>query len=118
LAAELTFTPKSSQEIASEVDCYLKKRRFQTRGRSCGCVFKNSGEISAGKLIDEAGLKGLSIGGATVSRDHANFIINSGTRSSDVYKLIKEVKRIVLEKTGILLVEEVVYIGDFNDTFS
>ncbi|MDE5943529.1 MAG: UDP-N-acetylmuramate dehydrogenase, partial [Clostridia bacterium] len=117
LAAELNFTPKSSDEIAADTEYYLKKRRIQPIGKSCGCVFKNSGDLSAGKLIDEAGLKGLSIGGATVSRDHANFIINTGTSSSDVYKLIQEVKRRVLEKTGILLEEEVVYIGDFNDTF-
>ena len=71
--------------------------------------------MSAGKLIDSVGLKGLKIGGAEVSRDHANFIINNGGSASDVYALIKSVKKTVYDKTGISLEEEVIYIGDFND---
>ncbi len=117
LAAEFNFIPKSQKDIETDSAYYLEKRRKHPKGKSCGCVFKNVGGISAGKLIDETGLKGLTIGGAAVSRDHANFILNTGTRSADVYALIKEVKRRVLDKTGILLEEEVVYIGDFNDSF-
>lgn len=118
LSTEFNFTTKTTEKVASEIEYYLEKRRMQPKGKSCGCVFKNYDGISAGKLIDDAGLKGLSIGGAVVSCEHANFIINTGTCSSDVYALIKEVKRRVYEKTGILLEEEVVYIGDFNDSFS
>ncbi len=117
LAVEFKVEQKSAEQIDADIEFYLNKRRIQPKGKSCGCVFKNAGEISAGKLIDEVGLKGLTIGGATVSCEHANFIINTGTRSSDVYALIQEVKRRVFEKTGILLEEEVVYIGDFNDSF-
>ncbi|MDE6105420.1 MAG: UDP-N-acetylmuramate dehydrogenase, partial [Clostridia bacterium] len=117
LGAELKFTLQSATEIKEKINEYLERRRFHPKGRSCGCVFKNVNGISAGKLIDEAGLKGLSIGGATVSREHANFIINRGGKAEDVYLLIKEVKRRVFERTGIRLEDEVVYIGEFNDTF-
>ncbi|MDE7452912.1 MAG: UDP-N-acetylmuramate dehydrogenase [Clostridia bacterium] len=117
LAAEFSLAPKSAEDIEWDIEYYLSKRRMQPKGKSCGCVFKNTSEVSAGKLIDDLGLKGLSRGSAAVSSEHANFILNSGTCSSDVYALIKEVKSKVLEKTGILLEEEVVYIGDFNDSF-
>ena len=55
----------------------------------------------------------MSVGNAKVSSEHANFIINHGENSADVYALVKEVKRRVFERTGIVLEEEVVYIGDF-----
>ncbi len=117
LGAELRFTPKSSKEIENSISEILDMRRAQPKGKSCGCVFKNYGGVSAGKIIQDAGLKGYNLGGATVSADHANFIINNGGSSSDVYKLISEVKKKVLERMGIGLEEEVVYIGEFNDTF-
>lgn len=118
LGAEFSFEPKSSEDIQCDIDTFLKRRSFHPKGKSCGCVFKNTGVVSVGKLIDEIGLKGLSIGGAIVSQEHANFIINRGGSSADVYRLIREVKQRVFEKTGILLEDEVVYIGEFNDTFS
>ncbi|MDE5722488.1 MAG: UDP-N-acetylmuramate dehydrogenase [Clostridia bacterium] len=117
LGAELRFTPQSDTVIKQKISEYLERRRFHPKGRSCGCIFKNVNGISAGKLIDDSGLKGFSIGGATVSCEHANFIISRGGSSSDVYLLINEVKRRVLEHTGIRLEEEVIYIGEFNDTF-
>ncbi|MDE7182661.1 MAG: UDP-N-acetylmuramate dehydrogenase [Clostridia bacterium] len=117
LGAELKFTPQNGDEIKEKISGYLERRKFHPKGRSCGCVFKNVNGISAGKLIDETGLKGLSIGGAMVSCEHANFIINHGGKAADVYLLIKEVKRRVFERTGIRLEDEVVYIGEFNDTF-
>lgn len=118
LGFTLKLDRSDSETVRENISNYLKKRANQPKGKSCGCVFKNIGEISAGKIIDEAGLKGLTIGGAQVSLQHANFIINSGKNSSDVYALIHEVKRRVLENTGISLDEEVVYIGDFNDSDS
>ena len=118
LGAELTFEPNDGEKVKKDIDDILAARGSQPKGKSCGCVFKNYGEISAGKIIDEAGLKGLSNAGAKVSEVHANFIINCGNKSADVYKLIKEVKRRVYEGLGVCLEEEVVYIGDFNDTFS
>ncbi|MDE6597281.1 MAG: UDP-N-acetylmuramate dehydrogenase [Clostridia bacterium] len=116
IGAELIFEPKTGDRVKKDIDLILTARGSQPKGKSCGCVFKNYGEISAGKIIDEAGLKGLSNGGAKVSEEHANFIINCGNKSADVYKLIKEVKRRVYDSFGVCLEEEVVYIGDFNDT--
>ncbi len=116
LGAELSFERKDGEKVSRSVLSNMQARRQQPKGKSCGCVFKNYNGKSAGKIIDGCGLKGLSVKGASVSCRHANFIVNTGTSSSDVYKLIKKVKQIVYERKGILLEEEVVYIGDFNDT--
>ena len=65
--------------------------------------------ISAGKLIDDAGLKGLSVGGASVSEHHANFITTEpDATSNDVMRLIHEIKNRVLQQANIILQEEVV----------
>ncbi len=103
------------EAVKENITKYLLKRRNQPAGKSCGCVFKNPPNQSAGRLIDKAGLKGSKIGGAEVSLKHANFIINRGGTSADVYRLIQFVKRRVFECCGILLEEEVIYIGEFND---
>ncbi len=113
LSVELKITQKSSEEIIDDIKRRVRQRGSLPTGASCGCVFKNPNNTSAGKLIDEAGLKGLKLGGAAVSERHANFIINYGNRASDVRKLIEEVRRKVFERTGIFLEEEVIYIGDF-----
>ena len=79
---------------------------------SAGCIFKNPDGHSAGRLIDEAGLKGLAIGDAQVSDKHANFIINNGNaKGQDVLELIKKIKLTVFEKIGVKLEEEVKIIG-------
>ena len=62
-------------------------------------------------------MKGFASGGAIVSEKHANFILNLSATATDVYKLIKYVKQRVFDDTGVCLEEEVVYIGEFNDTF-
>jgi len=82
---------------------------------SAGSVFKNPPGSFAGKIIEELGLKGLSIGGAQVSRRHANFIVNTGNASArDVYDLMKKIKSAVKEKAGILLEPEIKTAGSFN----
>ncbi len=116
LSVLLKYKNAEPQKICDNISQALIKRRSQPKGKSCGCVFKNPDGYSAGKLIDEAGLKGATIGCAEVSMQHANFIINNGANSDDVYSLIQFVKDKVYEKTHILLEEEVVYIGEFNDT--
>ena len=113
LGVELKVYPQNGEIVRNKISSYLENRRSHPKGASCGCVFKNSSKISAGKLIDDCGLKGLRCGGAYVSENHANFLINDGGRAFDVYNLIAEVKKRVFEKTGIMLEEEVVYIGDF-----
>jgi UDP-N-acetylmuramate dehydrogenase len=75
---------------------------------SAGCAFRNPKGDAAGRLIEQAGLKGLSVGGAAVSSKHGNFIINqNGATSEDVIALIELVKERVKERTGFLLEEEV-----------
>ena len=74
--------------------------------------FENDSAISAGFLIDEAGLKGKKIGGAQISRKHANFFINSGgATAEDVVMLVAVAKEYVHRKFGILLEEEIQYVG-------
>lgn len=113
LGVELRVYPQSGEKVRENISLYLNRRKFHPKGASCGCVFKNVGEISAGKLIEQSGLKGLSCGNAYVSCEHANFLINNGGNSADVHSLIKTVKQKVFERTGIMLEEEVIYIGDF-----
>ena len=93
--------------ILSETECYRARRAHLPKGRSMGCVFVNPDGMSAGKLIDECGLKGLRVGGAYISELHANFIINDGGTSTEVARLIEIIKQKVLEKRGILLREEI-----------
>ena len=74
---------------------------------SCGSVFRNPELAPAGKLIDDAGLKGYSIGGASVSNKHANFIINSNNATySDIIKLIKYIKKTIKKVYNVDLVLE------------
>jgi UDP-N-acetylmuramate dehydrogenase len=75
---------------------------------SAGCAFTNPPGQSAGKLIDLAGCKGMSVGGAQVSEQHGNFIVNKGAATcSDVLKLMGKVKKRVFELHGIQLIPEV-----------
>ncbi len=79
---------------------------------------KQAGVVPAGFLIELCGLKGLQIGKAKVSEKHANFICNlGGASASDVRNLAKRIKGAVLEKFGVLLEEEVLYLGDWGDDF-
>jgi UDP-N-acetylmuramate dehydrogenase len=79
---------------------------------NCGSVFRNPGDNHAGRLIEQCGLKGKTLGGAQVSHKHANFIINeSNATAADIENLIAEVKATVLEKTGVGLIPEVCIIG-------
>ncbi len=82
---------------------------------SAGSVFRNPPGDSAGRLIDEAGLKGTRIGGATVSEKHANFIVNDQKGSaSDVRRLAEQVRTAVLARHGIALEFEIEFVGDWS----
>ena len=83
---------------------------------SAGSVFRNPSGESAGRIIDELGLKGLRIGGAVASEKHANFIVNDqhGT-AADVRRLAEQVQATVRRERGIELVFEVVFAGDWSD---
>ncbi|MBD3368232.1 MAG: UDP-N-acetylmuramate dehydrogenase [Candidatus Eisenbacteria bacterium] len=90
-----------------------RKWRTQPSGmRSAGCIFRNPPDDAAGRLIDEAGLKGLRVGGAVVSDLHANYIVNDrGASAADVEELIETVRRLVGERAGVSLELEVGVIG-------
>jgi UDP-N-acetylenolpyruvoylglucosamine reductase len=101
-------------EIEQRMAEYSRKRwSSQPAALSAGCMFKNAITISAGRLIDEVGLKGTRIGGAVVAREHGNFIINDGKATArEVLDLICLVKEKVKEKRGIELHTEVEVIGE------
>lgn len=81
--------------------------------RSAGSVFKNPKGMPAGRIIDEAGLKGLTLGGARVSEMHGNFIVNLGSATAkDIIGLIEIVRDSIRTKTGIDLEPEVKIIGE------
>jgi UDP-N-acetylmuramate dehydrogenase len=92
------------------------RRRTQPLAEpNCGSVFKNPPGGHAARLIDEAGGKGLTVGGASVSRKHANFIVTAeGARASDVLTLIREVQELVATRSGVRLETEVHLIGDLD----
>ena len=80
---------------------------------SCGSAFKNDPErkIVAGKLIDECGFKGFSVGGAQIAPWHANFIINpeQKARSADILELVGIVQEAVLKKQGVFPEPEIIF---------
>ena len=81
--------------------------------RNAGSIFKNPKGMPAGRIIDEAGLKGARIGGAQVSEMHGNFIVNLGSATArDIIGLIEHVQQKVLETKGIALEPEVKIIGE------
>ena len=105
--------PVAVRQQVKEIFAY-KKSTQPLADHSAGCTFKNpidpetEKRVPAGKLIDEAGLKGLRIGGAEVSRHHANFIITEpGATGSDVLQLLEQVRTRVYEHAGIELQTEV-----------
>jgi UDP-N-acetylmuramate dehydrogenase len=103
------------QEIKSKIDDIQQQRQSTqpVKTRTGGSTFKNPDHISAWKLIDEAGCRGLKIGGAQVSEMHCNFIINNGDATAlDLENLIKEIKTRVYAKSNVMLEEEIKIIGD------
>lgn len=100
---------KSERDQRAIYEHYLQRRKEkQPQGYCCGSVFKNPPNDSAGRLIEACGLKGLRHGGAIVSPQHANFIMNeNGATCEDVLWLIAECKRQVRERFDVELHEEV-----------
>ena len=103
----VTGDPEQIMRTVKEMWIY-KKNTQPLNTKNTGCIFKNPRGVSAGALIDRAGLKGLQIGGATVSEKHANFIIaEKGCQSRDVARLIDAIKQRVKEKFDIDLELEI-----------
>jgi UDP-N-acetylmuramate dehydrogenase len=115
--ATFELAPADPALIAERLDEIRRWRQaHQPLGLpSAGSVFRNPSGESAGRIIDELGLKGLRIGGATVSEKHANFIVNDqhGT-AADVRRLAEQVQARVRSERGIELVFEVVFAGDWS----
>ncbi len=109
LAAELHLQRADPAELAATMARIAAERKGKTPwGSSCGSVFKNPPGNSAGRLIEQAGLKGKRSGAAEISQRHANYIINLGrAKSSDVLQLIELARNEVLRQFGIELELEV-----------
>ncbi len=112
-------SPGDSRESEARIREILEKRRAKhpPLGTACaGSYFKNScsasgARIAAGKLLEEAGARGRSVGDAAVSDVHCNFIVNRGdAKARDVLSLAEELKDRVFRAFGIRLEEEVIYL--------
>lgn len=111
LAVKLELPSKPYKEILQGIRiCNEKRRASQPLGqKSAGCIFKNPPGASAGRMIDELGLKGLSVGDARVSDRHANFFVNAGkARAADMLSLISDVRQRVHTTFDVELENEVV----------
>ncbi|HKN24732.1 MAG TPA: UDP-N-acetylmuramate dehydrogenase [Candidatus Acidoferrum sp.] len=111
LAVKLELPSRPYPEILQGIRlCNEKRRASQPLGqKSAGCIFKNPPGASAGRMIDELGLKGHAVGGARISDRHANFFVNTGHASAaDMLGLIADVRKRVRQVYGVTLENEVV----------
>ena len=111
LRVKLELPSKPFKEILAGIKVCNEKRRASQplNQKSAGCIFKNPAGGSAGRMIDELGLKGHRVGDAMVSDRHANFFVNAGSAScSDMLKLIDDVRERVRGAYGIELENEVI----------
>jgi UDP-N-acetylmuramate dehydrogenase len=116
---DLRLQPTPAEEINKNLRWFREKRKGQPYGLpSCGCIFKNPTDpetgapVSAGKLIDQLGLKGYKLGDAEISDRHANFMINRNTASGeDFLALISLTQDLIRQRTGIDLDVEVQVVG-------
>jgi len=115
VTARFRLSPGSRTALLDEIarDAELRRSKHPLEYASCGSYFKNpSPQRPAARLIEEAGLKGFTIGRARVSERHANFLVAlDGARAADIRTLAAEVRRRVEEVHGVRLEEEVVHIG-------
>ena len=110
LGAEMRLAEDDPHRILKQVkQIWIYKKNTQPLGRyNAGCIFRNPRGMSAGALIDRAGLKGKVVGGASVSEKHANFIlVEPGGTASDVLKLINIIRETVYRKSEVYLELEV-----------
>ena len=119
LSAVFRGEPSSGDEIREKmVESKSHRRQSQPLAASAGCIFKNPEGIGAGKLIDEMGLKGRSVGMAEVSHEHGNFIVNRGKADAeDVLQLIEEIRLEAKDQRGINLETEIQIVGEDRAVF-
>lgn len=113
--AKLQLKKGKTEDIKEKMDIYKKARQEKqpTDMPSAGSTFKRGTNFISAQLIDEAGLKGYSIGGAQVSLKHAGFIVNTGNATAkDILELIDYVIKVVYEQFGKVLELEVEVIGE------
>lgn len=116
LSAELELRHADRDEIRATTEDLRKKRTSKQplSMPSAGSTFKRPEGYFAGKLIEDSGLKGFSIGGAQVSEKHSGFVVNTGNATAaDVVCLIKHIQKTVHEKFGVILETEVKFLGEF-----
>jgi UDP-N-acetylmuramate dehydrogenase len=114
LDAELRLAVSDRESVSEKVENFLRMRRESQPvwEHTAGCVFKNPPALSAGRLIDEAGCKGMRIGDVEVSTMHANFFANRGAATAaDFLALMKEVALKVKEMSGVILEPEIKIVG-------
>jgi UDP-N-acetylmuramate--alanine ligase len=113
LSAILRAVKTEKKSIDSRLRVFAKRRWSSQPARpSAGCIFKNPKAIPAGQLIEELGLKGLTVGGARVSELHGNFIVNEGKATArDVIELIAAIRERARKERGIELESEVMILG-------
>ena len=114
IEATFRFEPGVTPSLEAMNEMLERRKRTQPLGLpSCGSVFRNPPGDHAARLIEDAGLKGFSIGGAEVSEKHANFIINrNDATATDIEELIEHVRQTVIEVHGVELVHEVRIVGE------
>ena len=115
LEVEFFLRKGEKKKICQTQEEILEKRKKNQPlfSSNAGCIFKNPKSDSAGRLIELAGLKGREIGGAQVSFEHANFILNLGqAKAGEVIELIREIEKVVKKKTGIELEREIRIVGE------
>jgi UDP-N-acetylmuramate dehydrogenase len=96
----LSLRPSTPDEVLAKMEFADTARRGQPKMKTPGCAFKNPGGVSAGRLIDAAGLKGSRVGNAMIAPEHANFIVNlGGASSADVHALLD----LIRERVGVPL---------------
>ena len=118
LSAEFVLSPDTPEHIRESMRELAQKRREKQplEYPSAGSTFKRPEGCFAGKLIQDAGLSGLSEGGAQVSEKHCGFIVNKGGATSlDIYTLIRRVQNKVSARFGVLLEPEVICLGEFPE---
>jgi UDP-N-acetylmuramate dehydrogenase len=111
LYASLELVPRPYAEILERIkQCNVKRRSSQPiNEKSAGCIFKNPPGMSAGRMIDELGLKGQRSGGAVVSERHANFIVNRyQATAAEILRLMDLIRERVLKEYKVELEEEVI----------
>jgi len=114
LGAVLRGRPGDRQAITTRMEEFSRKRwSSQPAASSAGCIFKNPATVSAGRLIDELGLKGTRVGGAMISIEHGNFLVNEGMATAGhVLELIELIRQRAKAERGIELETEVEVIGE------